>query len=201
MYRHTYHGRNLPLYYIYDSYFTPAEDWAKVLRADGVLTVRHTPLDGIFIGLVVEDKQKNSLISAGFDGFYTYFASDGFTYGSSTRNWPMLSSFALTNDALFIPSVGPGYIDRRVRPWNDRNSKDREQGGYYEQSFKAALLTKPSIVSITSFNEWHEGTQIEKALTKKTAGYHYLDYSPNSPDYYLMLTRKWVHKFKRHQVD
>ena len=199
-YYHTHHGRKLPLYYIYDSYLTKPYDWAKLLSPTGATTVRHTDLDGIFIGLIAEEKHRDELITAGFDGFYTYFASDGFTFGSTTRNWAALGSYAFANDAMFIPSIGPGYVDVRVRPWNSRNTKDREQGGYFEQSFKAAIMAKPSIITITSFNEWHEGTQIEKAVVKKTTGYQYMDYSPQQPDYYLMLTRKWVHKFKKHDI-
>ena len=53
-------------------------------------------------------------------------------------------------------------------------------------------------ISITSFNEWHEGSQIEKAIPMKTHdGYQYSDYSPMEPDYYLSLTRKWLFKWKK----
>ena len=51
--------------------------------------------------------------------------------------------------------------------------------------WEEALATDPTIVSVTSFNEWHEGTQIESAVKKQ--GYE--DYG-NDPDFYLKLTRK-----------
>ncbi len=199
-YKMYFRGRKLPLYYIYDSYLVPKEEWAKLLQPDGETTVRNTDIDGIFIGLVVEEKHRLELNYGGFDGFYTYFASDGFTFGSGTRNWYSLASYAKSNNMLFIPSVGPGYVDTRVRPWNARNSKEREHGGYYEQSFRAALAVRPPVVSITSFNEWHEGTQIERAVPKVVGRFKYQDYAPQNPNYYLMLTRKWVHKFKRQQL-
>ena len=50
---------------------------------------------------------------ANFDGFYTYFASNGFTYGCNIKNWNILSKFARNNNLIFAPSVGPGYIDTR----------------------------------------------------------------------------------------
>ena len=50
---------------------------------------------------------------AHFDGFYTYFAANGFTYGSTIKNWNILSKFAKTNNLMFVPSVGPGYLDTR----------------------------------------------------------------------------------------
>ena len=193
------HGRKLPLFYVYDSYLVNQEDWASLLRPDGHRTVRNTPYDAMFLGLVVEERHQHEVLGAGFDGYYTYFASDGFTFGSSTRNWASLAQYASNSEALFVPSVGPGYVDTRVRPWNGVNTKDREHGGYYEQSFKAALSVHPPLISITSFNEWHEGTQIEKAVPKQYRNSKYSEYSPQSSDYYLTLTRKWVLKFRKQQ--
>ncbi len=58
------------------------------------------------------------------DGIFTYFAANGFTHGSSWKNWKSLSDFCKRNSLLFSPSVGPGYIDTRVTEKvtkNDRN--------------------------------------------------------------------------------
>ena len=96
--------------------------------------MRDTVLDGVFLGLLVEYKHGFDIKKAGFDGFYTYFASDGFTYGSSWKNWRSLESFARKSSLLFVPSVGPGYVDTRVRAWNGRNTKARRAGKYYEQA-------------------------------------------------------------------
>jgi hypothetical protein len=52
----------------------------------------------------------------------------------------------------------------------------------------------PGLVGITSFNEWHEGTQIEPAMPKQIQGFTYLDYQPLAPDYYLDRTAYWVRK-------
>jgi hypothetical protein len=57
-----------------------------------------------------------------------------------------------------------GYSDARVRPWNQRNTKDRRGGQYYRESWSAAAALNPSFISITSWNEWHEGTQIEDCM-------------------------------------
>lgn len=50
------------------------------------------------------------MVQGGFDGFYTYFAANDFSYGSSWKNWKSLSSFAKKNRLLFVPSVGPGTV-------------------------------------------------------------------------------------------
>jgi len=126
--------RSLPVFYIYDSYRLPPEEWSRLFSRKGDLSVRDTVLDGVFLGLLVEYKHRFDIKKAGFDGFYTYFASDGFTYGSSWKNWRSLESFARKSSLLFVPSVGPGYVDTRVRAWNGRNTKARRAGKYYEQA-------------------------------------------------------------------
>ena len=112
------------------------EEWSRLFSRKGDLSVRDTVLDGVFFGLLVEYKHRTDIKKAGFDGFYTYFASDGFTYGSSWKNWRSLTSFARKSSLLFVPSVGPGYVDTRVRAWNSRNTKARRAGKYYEQATK-----------------------------------------------------------------
>ncbi|XP_065100865.2 glycoprotein endo-alpha-1,2-mannosidase [Paramisgurnus dabryanus] len=192
-------GKFLPLYYIYDSYIESPDVWAQLLKSDGKNTIRNTPYDGIFISLLVNEGHKKDILYAGFDGVYTYFATNGFTYGSSNHNWRSIKSFCDYNDLIFIPSVGPGYIDTSIRPWNAQNTRNRINGKYYENSFNAALATQPQIISITSFNEWHEGSQIESAVPKKWGKTVYLDYLPHKPTIYLEITNKWAKKFSEEQ--
>lgn len=46
-------------------------------------------------------------------------------------NWALISAFCAKNDLLFIPSVGPGYNDTRVRAWNSKYTRNRQNGEYY----------------------------------------------------------------------
>ncbi|KAJ8377336.1 hypothetical protein AAFF_G00261210 [Aldrovandia affinis] len=163
-YRHrTRGGKLLPLFYVYDSYLLSAERWAGLLKDGGRHSVRNSPFDGVFLALLVEEAQQGDIAAAGFDGLYTYFATNGFSYGSSHANWAAVKGFCERQGLLFVPSVGPGYTDTSVRPWNAQNTRNRIHGRYYETALGAALETRPDVVSITSFNEWHEGTQIERA--------------------------------------
>ncbi|EDV20528.1 uncharacterized protein TRIADDRAFT_31721 [Trichoplax adhaerens] len=196
-YKRKWKGQQLPLIYVYDSYHIKPKAWKEVLTREGTNTIRGTKYDAIVIALLVDEHHKSFITTGGFDGFYTYFAADGFTYGSRKENWKNLKQFSLESSSIFIPSVGPGYIDTRVRPWNSQNTRNRLNGDYYDKGMNHALEINPSIISITSFNEWHEGTQIEKAVHKEYLDFKYLDYSPQEPDFYLKLTRKWVHKFMR----
>jgi len=52
------------------------------------------------------------------------------------------------------------------------------------------------IVSVTSFNEWHEGTQIEPAVPMSCGNYTYEDYGKVGPEVYLEMTRKWSNFMK-----
>ncbi|KAA0710974.1 Glycoprotein endo-alpha-1,2-mannosidase [Triplophysa tibetana] len=188
-------GKFLPLYYIYDSYLQSPQVWSQLLKSNGKHTIRNTPYDGIFISLLVEERHKKDVVNGGFDGLYTYFATNGFTYGSSHHNWRSMKTFCDNNDLMFIPSVGPGYIDTSIRPWNSQNTRNRINGKYYETSLNAALAARPQIISITSFNEWHEGTQIERAVPKTWSKTVYLDYLPHKSTVYLEITNKWARKF------
>mgnify|MGYP001792251846 FL=1 len=65
-------------------------------------------------GLAVEAAHLEKIYNSGFDGMYTYFASDTFVYGSKPMNWNHISSYCKQREMMFIPSVGPGYIDTEV---------------------------------------------------------------------------------------
>lgn len=188
-------NKNLPVFYVYDSYLIPDTAWAALLSDKGRITVRNTSLDAIFIGLWVTESDSSFFLNSGFDGFYTYFASEGFTYGSTTGNWEKLSVFAKKHDLIFVPCAGPGYFDTRIRPWNAVNTKSREAGAYYDRMFETAIEVKPDYIGITSFNEWHEGTQIEPAIPKIYREFSYENYAPMEPDYYLERTGYWCRKF------
>jgi glycoprotein endo-alpha-1,2-mannosidase len=186
---------NRPVFFVYDSYLTPATEWAELLKPGGKESIRGTTYDSAMVGLWVKEGDGTFMTEGGFDGFYTYFAADRFSFGSTAKNWPQMAAFAREHKLLFIPSVGPGYNDTRIRPWNGGTTRSRDEGRYYDRMFEAAIRCKPDLISITSYNEWHEGTQIEPAIPKKLSDYIYKDYSPREPDYYLKRTAYWVERF------
>ena len=48
----------------------------------------------------------------------------------------------------------------------------RRDGAMYEEGWRGAMASNPEWITITSFNEWYEGTQIEPAASY---GSRYLD--------------------------
>ncbi len=155
----------LPIYYVYDSYHISPSDWASLLAPDGAQTIRGTALDGVFIGLWLERAHGEDLVQGGFDGTYSYFASEGFSYGSTLAHWPHMVAFCRAQEKEFLSvlSIGPGYDDEKIRPWNAHNTKPRDGLRYLDRMFEAAHKAGPDAVSITSWNEWGEGTQVEPA--------------------------------------
>ena len=163
-YRHPDTGQCLV--YAYDSYHMTVEQWQRLLTPGGSLSIRHTPLDCLFLGLVLDSL--TDTIASGFDGAYSYFAADGFTAASTSSRWAQYVEQAAAADLLFVPSVAPGYDDTRLRPWNAVNVRPRRRGGYMREQWKAAVASNARVLTITSYNEWGEGTQVEPATPFKT---------------------------------
>jgi glycoprotein endo-alpha-1,2-mannosidase len=93
---------------------------------------------------------------AGFTGFYTY---DIVIYDAA--KFDRLCKQARELHLLCAPSVGPGYDATYAT--GDPNVKSREGGATYDSMWSAALRAGADMVTITSYNEWSEGTQIEPA--------------------------------------
>ena len=185
-----------PVVFLYDSYLTPAEEWATILAPGGEKTIRGTPYDAAVIGLWVKRGDSSAMLEAQFDGFYTYFGAERFTWGSTISNWRRMQEFAENTGKIFIPCVAPGYIDTRIRPFNASTTRERKAGVYYNTMWMAALNSGAKVIGITSYNEWHEGTQIEPAIPKAIPGFKYRDYGPRKPEYYLKMTRAWIEKLE-----
>lgn len=188
----------LPLFYVYDSYKISNADWQNIASVNGSSTIRGTDIDSLLIGLAIKLDDVKAMREAGFDGVYTYFAADGFTEVSSMKNWAELSRLCTEHSMLFIPSIGPGYDDSKVRPWNGANTRGRDNGAYYKRHFEMAHAAKADLLSITSFNEWHEGTQIEPAIkfisTAENSTFVYQEYG-KEPEQYLQLTHKMIQTY------
>jgi glycoprotein endo-alpha-1,2-mannosidase len=94
-----------------------------------------------------------------FAGIYTY---DVTTYGPAT--FATLCARAHRAGLICAPSVGPGYD--ALRADGDTHYRPRNGGATYDAMWQAAIRAGADRITITSYNEWHEGTQIEPALTR-----------------------------------
>jgi glycoprotein endo-alpha-1,2-mannosidase len=133
--------------------------------------------------------------AGGFDGVYTY---DILVFGGGL--FRRLCTQARRSGLLCAPSVGPGYVASRAT--RDGRVKPRRKGRTYDSMWRAALGARADLVTITSYNEWHEGTQIEPARSSPPAGY--LTYrgayglrGKASERAYLQRTRFWTRRLAR----
>lgn len=137
-------------------------------------------------------KKHTSLIRRGlFDGFYTRLASNGATFTSTWKNWDQLKKTADKYKLLFIPTVGPGYNEKMKEPKFGGMRRHRSNGQYYGVAWRTAFAIGSQFISISSYNDWSSGTQIEEAIPYPASK----DYQPTGPRKYLDLTRYWVDEF------
>ena len=94
-----------------------------------------------------------------FEGVYTY---DIVTWNGA--KFARICGQARAAGLLCAPSVGPGFDARRAAGTDAL--KPRADGATYDRMWSAALGSRPDLVTITSYNEWHEGTQIEPARAR-----------------------------------
>ena len=161
-----------------------AEYWRDALDAI------HGAGDG---ALVMAHGEQPSWIDGGhFDGLYNYGTLDP----APSFTWAV----GLPPGAWYVPSVLPGsthFLNPSPTP-----HLPREDGATFDRQWRAALGTgvQPELVTITSFNEWHEGTQIEPVASGvvNSAGQPYLDYTGLAADGYLRVTREQVGSFLTH---
>jgi hypothetical protein len=173
--------------YVYQPFarIAPA-DWAAVndeLRAEGMTVFAQTALVG-------------QAAAGHFSGVYTY---DTVTYGAAVL--ARLCGQAHAVHLLCAPSVGPGYDARRAV--GDPRVKPRRRGLTSDSMWHAAIAAGADRVTITSFNEWQEGTQIEPAIPLRLGEYRYVSYDgawglhgTAAANAYLSRTAYWANLFR-----
>jgi hypothetical protein len=82
---------------------------------------------------------------------------------TSIRDMNVVNSIrAKGRDMLFAATVVPGFDNT---PTHDPGfMRERQDGAYYRQGWDAAMAGKPDWILVTTFNEWHEGTEIEPSI-------------------------------------
>ena len=76
-------------------------------------------------------------------------------------SFPRICASARTLGLLCAPSVGPGLRRAFGRPVT--RAAEPDERAAYDSMWRNAIRAAADVVTITSYNEWHEGTQIEPA--------------------------------------
>lgn len=163
------------------------EYWQKAIDM-----IHDTPNGGLVIANATEG---NWVDKAHVDGLYNYATIDlesanGFAWAGS-----------LPPGAWYVPSVLPSFITMRIG--SRTPYLPRENGKTYDAQWQAVLDSgvEPQMMTVTSFNEWHEGTQIEPSMPSSEipSSYAYLDYEDLDPNAYLDATGAWMETIFSHK--
>jgi hypothetical protein len=162
-------GKPVVVLYVVNTYPLPVWQEAKDrLKAEG--------FDPFFLG----DTFNLEALSV-MDGLHTYNPVRRLVTGEDVAaTYRQVAEGVHSQGKLFAATVIPGFDDRKIR--TPGTLLARENGGCYNKTWQAALGCEPDWVLVTSWNEWHEGSEIEPSLEHGTE--------------YLWLTAQWAKGFK-----
>ena len=145
----------------------PLSAWDKIIRE-----VRSDGYNALFIAHGMNVKY--------FDGIHIYNPAPSLPKLNLTEMYIFFRNLADKHGVIFAATVLPGYDDTNIR--KPGLVYPRDNGSTYNETWRAALASNPDWILICSWNEWHEGTEIEPSVE-----YGYL---------YINLTRHYVKIFK-----
>ena len=140
------------------------------IKVDGWLQVidavnKKYPGGAIFIG-----DQITKSAARVFDGIHTYNPT-GHTAGKSPEQLRAWAHAAYPDwvqiagrDRIACLTIIPGYDDSKLGRPAPRPITDRQNGETCRILFEEAVAANPDWILITSWNEWHEGSEIEPSL-------------------------------------
>ncbi|HET6795215.1 MAG TPA: hypothetical protein VFH45_12260, partial [Acidimicrobiales bacterium] len=174
--------------FVYAADFIPGPDWAGAL----------SHVQGVRVWATGDPETMKSgafeqwAARSGFAGVYTY---DGMNVAGP--DFPRICADAHRAGLLCSPSVAPGF--EAVRATGGGGVRSRANGATYDSMWAGALGSGPDLVTVTSYNEWHEGTQIEAAAPHCVPGWCAASYDgayglagQAAENAYLVRTRWWI---------
>jgi glycoprotein endo-alpha-1,2-mannosidase len=176
------------VFYLFGSSKLPPADLKAMVHS-----LRGTADDSI---VLVHSPKASSATRVGADGVYTYDAL------ASPDAFATLAADCKTANLICSPSVAPGF-DNRQAVATGQLVVDRANGARYDAMWQAAIAAAPDWISVTSFNEWHESTEIEPAKDFQASTRTYKGYvgafgasAADAPEAYLARTAYWIGQFK-----
>ena len=176
-----------PVFYLFAPSRLPAADLKVALGG-----LRGTADDSI---VMIHSPNAASAVRDGGDGVYTYDPL------ASPDSYAALVAGCQADNLICSPSVNPGF-DNRQAVTTAQQVIDRQNGARYDSTWQAAIATKPEWISVVSFDEWHEGTQIEPARDFTAGSRTYTGYEgawgttgTDAPVAYLRRTAYWVGQY------
>jgi hypothetical protein len=176
-----------PVFYLFASSRLPVADLKATIAG-----LRATAYDSI---VMIHSPKAISATRLGADGVYTYDAL------ASPDAFATLVGDCRTANLICSPSVAPGF-DNHNAVATGLLFVDRAGGARYDAMWQAAISAGAEWISVTSYNEWHEGTQIEPAAASAIGPRTYAGYegaygaaTADAPRAYLVRTAYWIDRF------
>ena len=133
------------------------------------------------------------------DGLFAYEAVQNVLYF-----YDAIVKAAKEKHLIVVPCVSPGFNINRTFYVQSPLVRGRNDGKTYDDWWKRTLSSKPDHVAIISFNEWHEGTQIEPAARINSSRYRYRSYDGAygktgiiAEQSFLRRTARWIDLFEQ----
>lgn len=107
-----------------------------------------------------------------FDGIHLYSAGywglldgDMQAVDQGFRNEVNAYNAAHHTQKIWAAGVMPGYDDTHIPGRKNPFKVPRKNGATYHTSWDAAIASSPDWITISSFNEWFEGSMVEPSVT------------------------------------
>jgi len=154
-----------PVVFIYACEYFSVESWIEIIGK-----LRREGLKFIFLGDFSPEKTQYSKV---FNGIYMY-SPNGILHSGGENllesYYSRMKDVATQENLIFCTTVSPGYDDTKIRIPGFK--VERGNGLTYNVTWRLALKYDSRWILICSWNEWHEGSEIEPSLEY---GYYYLE--------------------------
>ena len=145
-------GQGYKDFWVYFANQMPADQLAVI--NDGAGSGVRTWASSTGIADVRDGRFQDFARDAHFTGIYTYDP-----YFFEGGDFPVVCGQAHQRGLACAAGVAPGFFG--VRATNIQRVKERANGATYDQRWAGAIGGGADVAAIVSYNEWHEGSQIE----------------------------------------
>jgi hypothetical protein len=137
--------------------------WRVSMFDNGTWSAIRNAVDPGHAAIWIADGDNFGVLSGdAWDGISPYSIAWSGNPAAQLPSWAAKAR-AVAPDKLYIPPVSPGCDDTAARA--PTCLQDRAGGSYYQATWDGALASNPAwAVTVSTFNEWMESTQIEPSV-------------------------------------
>lgn len=142
-----YNGKPVFVFWFQGRY--SLDDWAAIRQA---VDPDHTTI------WIAEGAVPDAI--GAFDGLHMYTISWSDNVAGTLAYWGNVTH---QRGGVWMATAMPGW-DNTYTQQSERYIRDREDGGFFRETFAGAAASNPDLILITSWNEWAEGSYVEPSV-------------------------------------